>query len=65
MMSYLPPINMIVDLVKNTLSTLKKQSKKSLKDLMKAPIATIDKQIKDTEEEINNMKKEIEMTKSM
>ena len=32
---------------------------------MKAPIATIDKQIKDTEEEINNMKKEIEMTKSM
>ena len=64
-MSYLAPVNVIIDLIKSTLQTTKEKSKMTIKPLFKAPIATLDSQIKATEKEINDMKKEISLIKSM
>lgn len=65
MMSYLIPVNMVIDMIKTTLSTTKEKSKMSIKPLFTAPIATLDKQIKDTEQQIKDIKKEISLIKSM
>lgn len=64
-MTYLAPVNIIVDLIKNTLQMTKEKSKMSIKPLLKGYIAPIDKEIKETEKQINDMKKEISLIKSM
>lgn len=65
MMSYLAPVNVVIDLVKNSLNTLKEQTKDMLKPIASGQISILDTQIKNTKKEINDMKKEISLIKSM
>lgn len=64
-MSYLFPVNMTIDILKDLIKTTKEKSKEIIKEKFNSNIKSIDKMINKTKKEIEDIKKEIEISKNI
>lgn len=65
MYSYLPPVNMVLDMAKEIVDNLKKQTTPQLKMISESQINMYDELIKKTERDIENVKKEMSIIKNL